>query len=161
MSATLETGVLEKYLAPGCDTLLSRGRTFPVDIEYLPRPAPFDRVPAWELAAEELARLAAAHPEGDALIFMPGAYEIGRTLGEIRNHPRLGRDWIALPLHGELPPAEQDAAAGALPGQAQGRRRHQRRRNLPHHRRRAPGHRRRAGAHRPVRSVPRDQHAAR
>ena len=110
MSATLETGILQKYLAPGCDTLLSRGRTFPVAIEYLPRPAPFERIPAWELAAEELARLAAAHPEGDALIFMPGSYEISRTLGEIRNHPRLGRDWLALPLHGELPPTEQDAA---------------------------------------------------
>ncbi|MBV9127515.1 MAG: DEAD/DEAH box helicase, partial [Verrucomicrobia bacterium] len=56
MSATLETSVLEKYLAPGCTTLASAGRAFPVAIEYLPRPAPFDRVPAWELAAEELAR---------------------------------------------------------------------------------------------------------
>jgi ATP-dependent helicase HrpB len=115
MSATLETGLLEKYLAP-CVTLTSRGRTFPVDIEYLPRPAPFDRIPAWELAAEELERLAAANPEGDALIFMPGAYEISRTLGEIRNRSRMGRDWIALPLHGELPPAEQDAAIGRYPG---------------------------------------------
>ena len=114
MSATLETGLLEKYLAP-CQTLLSRGRTFPVTTEYLPRPAPFDRVPAWELAAEELARLAAEHPAGDALVFMPGAYEIGRTLNEIRHHPRLGH-WLALPLHGELPPAEQDAAVASYPG---------------------------------------------
>ena len=84
-------------------------------IEYLPRPAPFDRIPPWELAAEELARLAAAHPDGDALVFMPGAYEISRTLSEIRNHPRLG-GWLALPLHGELPPAEQDAAVARYPG---------------------------------------------
>ncbi len=116
MSATLETNILEKYLAHGCATLLSRGRTFPVEIEYLTRPAPFDRVPAWEVATQELERLAAAHPEGDALIFMPGAYEIGRTLSEIRNSARLGRDWIALPLHGELPPAEQDAALVRYPG---------------------------------------------
>ncbi len=114
MSATLETGLLERYLAP-CETLVSRGRTFPVTTEYLPRPAPFDRIPAWELAAEELARLATAHPEGDALIFMPGLYEINRTLAEIRNHPRL-RGWLALPLHGELPPAEQDAAVARYPG---------------------------------------------
>ncbi len=114
MSATLETGALEKYLAP-CGTLVSRGRAYPVDVEYLPRPAPFDRIPPWELAAEELARLAAAHPEGDALVFMPGAYEINRTLGEIRNHPRLG-GWLALPLHGELPPADQDAAVARYPG---------------------------------------------
>ena len=114
MSATLETGPLERYLTP-CETLVSQGRTFPVDIEYLPRPAPFDRIPPWELAAEELERLARLHPEGDALIFMPGAYEINRTLGELRN--RLGREWLALPLHGELPPAEQDAAVARYPGQ--------------------------------------------
>ena len=114
MSATLETATLEKYLAP-CETLTSSGRTFPVAVEYLPRPAPFDRVPAWELAAEELARLAAAHPEGDALVFMPGSYEINRTLAEVRNHSRL-RDWLALPLHGELPPADQDAAVARYPG---------------------------------------------
>ena len=114
MSATLETAALSKYLAP-CETLVSRGRAYPVDIEYLPRPAPFDRIPAWELAAEELARLATAHPEGDALVFMPGSYEINRTLNEIRNHPRLG-GWLALPLHGELPPADQDAAVARYPG---------------------------------------------
>ncbi len=114
MSATLETAALEKYLAP-CATLSSSGRTFPVSIEYLPRPAPFDRVSAWELAAQELERLAASQPDGDALIFMPGAYEISRTIGEIRAS-HLGREWLALPLHGELPPAEQDAAVARHPG---------------------------------------------
>jgi ATP-dependent helicase HrpB len=115
MSATLETDLLAKYLAP-CETLVSRGRTFPVEIEYLPRPAPFDRVPVWEQAAEALERLAAEHPQGDALIFMPGAYEISRTLAEIRASSRLGREWVALPLHGELPPAEQDAAVAQVEG---------------------------------------------
>lgn len=115
MSATLETDILAKYLAP-CETLVSRGRTFPVEIEYLPRPAPFERVPVWEQATQELERLAAAQPEGDALIFMPGAFEISRTIGEIRASSRLGRDWVALPLHGELPPAEQDAAVARVTG---------------------------------------------
>ncbi len=73
-------------------------------------------MPAWELAAQELERLAASHPDGDALIFMPGAYEISRTIGEIRNSSRLGKEWLALPLHGELPPAEQDAAVARYPG---------------------------------------------
>ena len=115
MSATLETDVLAKYLAP-CETLASAGRAFPVEIEYLPRPAPFDRVPAWETAVQELERLAATHPQGDALIFMPGAYEISRTLSEIRASSRLGKEWVALPLHGELPPAEQDAAVAKVEG---------------------------------------------
>ena len=37
MSATLETGALERYLAP-CETLVSRGRAFPVTVEYVPPP---------------------------------------------------------------------------------------------------------------------------
>src|SRR5881392_1152949 len=37
MSATLDAGALEKYLAP-CPLLTSAGRTFPVEIEYLPKP---------------------------------------------------------------------------------------------------------------------------
>lgn len=110
MSATLETGPLQTYLAP-CATLTSGGRTFPVEVEYLARSVPFDRVPVWEQAADELARLAHAQPEGDALIFMPGAYEISRTISELRH--RLGGEWVILPLHGELPPAEQDAAVAA------------------------------------------------
>ncbi len=113
MSATLETAVLEKYLAP-CETLTSTGRAYPVTVEYLPRPAPFDRVPAWDLAADELLRLARAQPEGDALVFMPGSYEINRTISELR--ARLPGGWIVLPLHGELPPADQDAAVARYDG---------------------------------------------
>src|SRR6266853_6897319 len=37
MSATLDAGALQKYLAP-CELLTSRGRTFPVDVEYLDKP---------------------------------------------------------------------------------------------------------------------------
>ena len=47
--------------------------------------------------------------EGDVLIFMPGKYEIGRTISAIRAS-RVSDRFVALPLHGELPPAEQDAA---------------------------------------------------
>src|SRR6266850_4519947 len=35
MSATLDAGALENYLSP-CTVLTSQGRTFPVEIEYLP-----------------------------------------------------------------------------------------------------------------------------
>ncbi len=105
MSATLDAGALQKYLAP-CEILTSRGRTFPVDIEYLAKP-PGD-APVWELAAEEFERLARESP-GDALVFMPGAYEIQRTIEAIR-HTRAGRECLVLPLHGELPAADQDAA---------------------------------------------------
>src|SRR4051794_16463808 len=107
MSATLDAGALEKYLAP-CSLLTSAGRAFPVDIEYLPKPVGGDDYPVWDLAADELERLA-GNTEGDVLIFMPGKYEIGRTISAIRAS-RVSDRFIVLPLHGELPPAEQDAA---------------------------------------------------
>jgi ATP-dependent helicase HrpB len=107
MSATLDTGLLEKYLAP-CSALRSAGRTFPVNIEYLPKAVGGEGYPVWDLAADELERIA-ADTEGDALIFMPGKYEIGRTIAAIRAS-RVSDRFVVLPLHGELPPAEQDAA---------------------------------------------------
>ncbi|MEY2518544.1 MAG: ATP-dependent helicase HrpB [Verrucomicrobiota bacterium] len=107
MSATLDAGLLQKYLEP-CAVLSSSGRAFPVKIEYLPKPVGGDDYPIWDLAADELERIA-AKTEGDALIFMPGKYEIGRTISAIRAS-RVSDRFIVLPLHGELPPAEQDAA---------------------------------------------------
>lgn len=107
MSATLDTGALEKFLAP-CATLQSAGRMFPVEIEYLARPAHADEYSVWDLAADELERLERS-TEGDVLIFMPGAYEISRTIAAVRAS-RVGDEFIVLPLHGELPVAEQDAA---------------------------------------------------
>src|SRR3954462_8431100 len=107
MSATLDAGALEKYLAP-CSLLRSTGRTFPVEIEYLPKPVGGDGYPIWDLAADELERLPLQN-QGDVLIFMPGKYEIGRTISAIRAS-RISDRFVALPLHGELPPAEQDAA---------------------------------------------------
>lgn len=107
MSATLDTGALEKFLAP-CAVLQSAGRMFPVEIEYLARPVHTDEYAVWDLAADELERLARS-TDGDVLIFMPGAYEISRTIAAVRAS-RVGDEFIVLPLHGELPVAEQDAA---------------------------------------------------
>src|SRR4051812_20418872 len=107
MSATLDAGALEKYLAP-CSILTSAGRAFPVDIEYVPKPVGGDDYPMWDLAADELERLA-SETDGDVLIFMPGKYEIGRTISSVRAS-RVSDRFVALPLHGDLPPAEQDAA---------------------------------------------------
>src|SRR5882724_10374259 len=55
MSATLNAGELEKYLSP-CTTLASEGRTYPVEIEYLPRRVGLNGPPVWEMAAEEFSR---------------------------------------------------------------------------------------------------------
>ena len=110
MSATLDAGLLQQYLAP-CELLTSRGRTHPVEIEYLSTPS--GDTPIWAAVADELERLT-AQSEGDVLIFMPGAFEISRTIEAVRSS-RVGRDFTVLPLHGELSAADQDAAIARYP----------------------------------------------
>ena len=107
MSATLDAGALRDYLAP-CAVLASAGRQFPVAIEYLARAVDFEAEPVWEVAARECARVAAQTP-GDLLVFLPGAYEIGRTVQAVQGERAL-RGFLALPLHGDLPPEAQDRA---------------------------------------------------
>jgi len=108
MSATLEAGVLENYLKP-CALLTSEGRTFPVDIEYLPKRLGKYPPPTWELAAEAFSQHVRSGEAGDVLVFMPGGYEISQTIEAIRHTPE-SRGYLVLPLHGELPPRDQDAA---------------------------------------------------
>jgi ATP-dependent helicase HrpB len=108
MSATLDVAqvsMVKKYLHP-CALLSAQGRTYPIAIEYLSKTA--GDAPVWELAVKELQRLVREHRQGDALIFMPGAYEISRTVQAARD--ALGKEFVVLPLHGELPAGDQDAA---------------------------------------------------
>jgi len=113
MSATLDAAALRDYLAP-CTVLTSQGRTFPVQIEYLPKAVNFDAEPPWEVAAAACER-AAGRTEGDMLVFMPGAYEISRTVQAIQGARAL-RDFVVFPLHGELPPEAQDRAVARYSG---------------------------------------------
>ncbi|MDZ4816835.1 MAG: ATP-dependent helicase HrpB [Verrucomicrobiota bacterium] len=106
MSATLGIEPLQSYLAP-CSVLSSSGRTFPVNVQYLDKP-PYDQV--WDTATQELEHLVLNDKaEGDVLIFMPGTYEISRTINALRNS-KVSKDSIILPLHGELSTHDQDAA---------------------------------------------------
>jgi ATP-dependent helicase HrpB len=107
MSATLDTPLVQAYLAP-CELLTSHGRTFPVAIEYLKRQVVDE--PVWELAADALSQ--AEDDGGDVLIFMPGAFEIARSIEEIK---RSGFRGVVLPLHGDLSPRAQDAAVATYP----------------------------------------------
>jgi ATP-dependent helicase HrpB len=109
MSATLDSGALEKYLSP-CKVLSSEGRMFPVSIDYLPRRTGPSAPPVWDLAAEAFGHY--ADGAGDVLIFMPGGYEISRTLEALRRHSQ-SRGYLLLPLHGELAPKDQDAAVAS------------------------------------------------
>ena len=85
MSATLETGVLEKYLAPS-RTLTSAGRTFTVEMEYLERSIRADEFPIWDAAANELEAQAARTPgdeDGLGLAHEVSAPSLGDALGSL------------------------------------------------------------------------------
>jgi len=110
MSATLDTDALAAWLGDAV-TLAADGRTYPVDIENVATPKVAGRWP-WEPAAEQVRRLLREEPSGDLLVFMPGAHEISRTLGLLRNAPEC-RGVDLLPLHGDLPADEQDRAVRA------------------------------------------------
>ena len=107
MSATLDTEGVAKWLG-SAETLAADGRAYPVEIEYTHLPRNSAR-PIWDAAAEQVRRLLQEEAEGDILVFMPGSYEIMRTIGAVRNLPESGGAEI-LPLYGELPPEEQDRA---------------------------------------------------
>jgi ATP-dependent helicase HrpB len=108
MSATLEAGLLEKYLDP-CSLLTSEGRTHPVDIDYWPQRLPTGGPPIWEIAAEAFRQHVDRGGTGDVLVFMPGSFEIQQTIEAIRLLHE-SRGYLLLPLHGELPTHDQDAA---------------------------------------------------
>ena len=107
MSATLDTDILRSYMDP-CDVLQSEGRSFPVVISHLRRSPNFEREPVWEVAAQAAGELAEA-TEKDMLVFMPGAFEINRTVQAMTTRREL-RSFQVMPLHGELSAAQQDQA---------------------------------------------------
>lgn len=114
MSATLDTTLIHNYLAP-CPVLSTTGRLYPVAVEFLTRPVDARRQPVWDTAAEAFERLVHTGVDGDVLVFMPGAYEIMRTIDALGGLA-CARGWMLLPLYGELPPAEQDRAVRPAAG---------------------------------------------
>ena len=113
MSATLDAAPLRDYLAP-CRELKSEGRMFPVEIFYASKKIDFEHRLVWDAAADAFESAIRSGAEGDVLIFMPGAYEIARTVEAI-HAKSCAKAFAVLPLHGELPPHEQDAAVGDCP----------------------------------------------
>ncbi|OGV70284.1 MAG: ATP-dependent helicase HrpB [Lentisphaerae bacterium RIFOXYA12_FULL_48_11] len=108
MSATLDIAGLESYLAP-CRLISSTGRQYPVAISYLDKQVDSQKTQLWDLCTRELERILSKENNGDVLIFMPGSYEISRTIQALRNSSTI-RHCEILPLYGDLPPDRQDAA---------------------------------------------------
>ncbi|HWX49764.1 MAG TPA: ATP-dependent helicase HrpB [Roseomonas sp.] len=102
MSATLETEGFARLLGDAL-VIESLGRAYPVAIHHRPRDIQDPRdLP--EAMASVIRAALAEHP-GDVLAFLPGWGEIRRTAERLG-----GVAADVLPLHGELPPAEQDKA---------------------------------------------------
>lgn len=108
MSATLDGGAFAGLLgdAPVIESL---GRAFPVEVKHRARDLKDSReLP--EAMAGAIRDALREHP-GDVLAFLPGWGEIRRTQERLS-----GLDALVVPLHGELPPAEQDIALNPAPG---------------------------------------------
>jgi ATP-dependent RNA helicase HrpB len=105
MSATLEAEPVAAYLG-GCPILISQGQMFPVEVRFQKQR---DNRPMPEQAAEAVAHILQSGAPGDILVFMPGMAEINATINELHSI-RSSERFAAIPLHGELPPEDQDRA---------------------------------------------------
>ncbi|NOQ51215.1 MAG: ATP-dependent helicase HrpB [Desulfuromonadaceae bacterium] len=101
MSATLDGEPLAKLL--NAPILTSEGRSFPVDIRYLPG-KPQQRIVE---ATVRAIRRALQETEGDLLVFLPGEAEIRRCVEQLGD---LAQQLLLCPLYGNLPFAEQERA---------------------------------------------------
>jgi ATP-dependent helicase HrpB len=101
MSATADGARLAGLM--GARVIESTGRMFPVTVQHARRDIPGPRELPDALA--RAVRAALAEHKGDILAFLPGMGEIRRAQAALE-----GCGAAVLPLHGELPPAEQDRA---------------------------------------------------
>ncbi len=104
MSATLDAEPVAKLL--GATRVRSEGRTFPLTIEHLPA---LDDRPLDKQIVSAVRSATSGDERGDVLVFLPGSGEIRRAL--LALEPLSAeRDLLLLPLHGDLPIAEQARA---------------------------------------------------
>jgi ATP-dependent helicase HrpB len=104
MSATLAVEQVAAYLG-GCPVVTGEGRLYPVDVVYEPRP---EHRP-WAAAVAGAVERLLDETAGDVLVFLPGLYEIRQAARQLEDLAEQ-RDLTVLPLHGDLPPEQQDAA---------------------------------------------------
>jgi ATP-dependent helicase HrpB len=108
MSATIDAARIARLMA-NAPTIISEGRSFPVETRYLPSP------PAARLEDQVATAVLRAldHDPGSVLAFLPGQAEIRRTAERLAG--RVGTFVDIAPLYGQLSPAEQDRAIDPAP----------------------------------------------
>lgn len=104
MSATLDAAPVARNLGD-CPVLRSEGRLFDISMQH----SPYSPQPLELQVRGALELLLAGQRTGDILVFLPGAVEIRRAMRECDAIART-EDLLLLPLHGSLPPEEQDRA---------------------------------------------------
>ncbi len=131
MSATIDTAAISKFilttLKAEAPIVTSSGTNFPVEVKYETGQLPMPRYAASGYSAQAMHNLAMAEAcarkaieaqtrhEGDVLIFLPGAGEIGAAIDLLEERNLKNTD--ILPLYGELTSAEQDRVlASPTPG---------------------------------------------
>ena len=105
MSATLDTAGVAAFLG-GASVLTSEGRAFPVEIEYAREPS---RARLSARVAAALTRELRSSPQGDVLVFLPGAAAIREAAGAVASLASEHDVEVAV-LHGDLPLEEQRRA---------------------------------------------------
>jgi ATP-dependent helicase HrpB len=109
MSATLDGDAVSRYLG-GCPVIRSEGRLHPVEVRFTPHSA----ASLEEQVRTALDNLLPQDTFGHVLVFLPGAAEIQRCLRACQ--PLAARYRLRLlPLHGDLPPEQQDLAVLPCP----------------------------------------------
>src|SRR5262249_53386594 len=104
MSATLEVEAVAAYL-DGCPVVTGEGRPHPVEVLYEPR----SEQHPWPVAVAHAVERLLARTGGDLSLFLPGLREIRQTAKQL--DPLSREHGLAiLPLHGDLPAEQQDAA---------------------------------------------------
>lgn len=106
MSATLDGERVAALI--GGPRVTSEGRSFPVTLRHLERPAPEH----FEKAVASTVLRALDEEKGSILAFLPGGAEIRRVARQLGD---LGPGVIVAPLYGDLPPAAQDEAIAPAP----------------------------------------------
>src|SRR5262245_34741777 len=104
ISATLNVETVSAYLG-SCPIIASEGRLHPIEVLYEPKPLH----QPWSVAAARATERLLGRTTGDVLVFLPGLREIRQTAHELRAVAE-ARGLAALPLYGDLPAEQQDAA---------------------------------------------------